>query len=274
MKNFSGEFKKAKKFLLSVSKKEGYDKRILLKKNNCFVCDVNPKQIFLHKILYKNAHYVNFPVYLCPNCGMAQQLFKFDNKFHNFYYKKIISKNLKITPQILKNNFFLSYKRGEFIFRKFQKYFQKRKMNILDLGSGTGGLLKYFQNKGHEVYGIEPNYEYFKYSKKILKNVINKNFEDYKYKKNFFDMVLIIGTLEHVNNPKKTIKMVNEITKKKSLMIVDSKGYPNDILKNYPLDNDHHEYLIYLFKYLLVESKKRKSCNYVLDKLITALKYD
>ena len=31
MKNFSGEFKKAKKFLLSVSKKEGYDKRILLK---------------------------------------------------------------------------------------------------------------------------------------------------------------------------------------------------------------------------------------------------
>lgn len=48
----------------------------------------------------------------------------------------------------------------------------------------------------------------------------------------------------------------------------------NDIVKNYPLDNDHHEYVVYLFKYLLVESKKRKSCNYVLDKLITALKYD
>ena len=27
-------------------------------------------------------------------------------------------------------------------------------------------------------------------------------------------MVLIIGTLEHVNDPKKTIKMVNDITKK------------------------------------------------------------
>ena len=85
MKNFSEEFKKAKKFLLGVSKKGGYDKRILLKKNNCFVCEENPKQIFLHKILYKNTQYVNFPVYLCPNCGMAQQLFKFDNKFHNFY---------------------------------------------------------------------------------------------------------------------------------------------------------------------------------------------
>ena len=52
-----------------------------------------------------------------------------------------------------------------------------------------------------------------------------------------FDMVLIIGTLEHVNNPKKTIKMVNEITKK-SLMIVDQR-IPNDILKNY-FNFNHH----------------------------------
>ena len=47
--------------------------------------------------------------------------------------------------------------------------------------------------------------------------MINKNFEDLQHKKNFFDMVLIIGTLEHVNNPKKKLlNMVNEITKKKS----------------------------------------------------------
>ena len=77
---------------------------------------------------------------MCDNCGMAQQLFKFDNKFHNYYYKKIYTKNLKITPDILKNNFSLSFKRGEFIFKKFKKYFRKKKMNIL-LGSETGGLL-------------------------------------------------------------------------------------------------------------------------------------
>ena len=47
-----------------------------------------------------------------------------------------------------------------------------------------------------------------------------------------------------------------------------------DILDNYDLDENYQKYLIYLFKYLLVESKKRKSCNYVLDKLITAIKYN
>ena len=45
-------------------------------------------------------------------------------------------------------------------------------MKILDLGSGTGGLLKSFDERGHEVFGIEPNYKYFKYSKEI-QNKIN-----------------------------------------------------------------------------------------------------
>lgn len=48
----------------------------------------------------------------------------------------------------------------------------------------------------------------------------------------------------------------------------------SDVLDTYNLNDDDHEYLLYLFKYLLVESKKRKSCKYVLDKLITAMKYE
>lgn len=263
MKNFLNEFVEAKKFLSAISKKEKYDKKIVLKKSKCFICNKIPKKIFLKKILYKKNYYINYPVFLCDNCGMAQQLFKFDNKFHNYYYKKIYTKNLKITPDILKNNFSLSFKRGEFIFKKFKKYFRKKKMNILDLGSGTGGLLKYFQDKGHNVYGIEPNFKYSKYSKKILKNIINKNFEDHKYKKNFFDMVLIIGTLEHVNDPKKTIKMVNDITKKDSLMIVDSKGYPNDALKNYFNFNHHRCFTKKTLEYFLgINGWKKRFINY------------
>ena len=97
---------------------------------------------------------------------MAQQLFKFDNKFHNFYYKKIISKNLKITFEILKNNYNLSYKRGEFIFKKFKNIFTK-KNEYFGSRFRNWRLTKIFSNKGHNVYGIEPNYKYFKYSKKF-----------------------------------------------------------------------------------------------------------
>jgi ubiquinone/menaquinone biosynthesis C-methylase UbiE len=236
---FNLELVEAKREISKICKKENYLSKIKLEINKCIICNKYPENIFIKKILYKNKKYINYPTYLCQRCGMAQQLFKFDNKFHNYYYKKIISKNLKINSLILNNNFKLSHLRGKFLFNKFKRFFPKRKLNILDLGSGTGGLLKYFKDQGHNVYGIEPNYEYYKFSKKILNNVINKNFEDYNYKKNFFDLVLIIGTLEHVNNVQKTIKMVNKITKKNSLMVVDSKGYPNDVLKNY-FNFNHH----------------------------------
>ena len=40
---------------------------------------------------------------------------------------KIISKNLRITPEILKNNYDLSYKRGEFIFKNLKNILKKKK---------------------------------------------------------------------------------------------------------------------------------------------------
>ena len=241
----------AKSELKKISITENYKNKIYLEINKCIICGTKPIKLFLKKILYKNNKYINFPVTNCSQCGMSQQLFKFDNKFHNFYYKNIISKNLKITKTILKNNYNLSFKRGKFIFEKYKKIIGSKKINILDLGSGTGGLLKFFEKKGHNVYGIEPNFKYYKYSKDYIKNLINKNFEDYKYPSNFFDLVLIIGTLEHVNDPRKTLKEVNRITKKNSIMIVDSKGYPNDILNNYFNFNHHRCFSIKTLTFFL-----------------------
>lgn len=236
-------FKKIK----SISEKElnnlkdlnNYKKKIKLDLKRCFICDCFPKDIFLKKIMFKKEKYIFFPVYICSNCGMAQQLFSFDGGFHYYYYKNVISKNLKITKDILNKNHKLSYDRGKFIYDKFKKFFLNRKLRILDIGSGTGGLLNYFREKGHYVYGNEPNINYFKYSKQKIKNIINKNFEDIHYQKNFFDLVLVIGTFEHVNSPINTLNKINYITKKKSIMIVDTKGYPNDRLENY-FNFNHH----------------------------------
>ena len=45
--------------------------------------------------------------------------------------------------------------------------------------------------------------------------------------------------------------MVNDITKKDSLMIVDSKGYPNDALKNYFNFNHHRCFTKKTLEYFL-----------------------
>ena len=251
MKNFKEIYLIAKNELQIISKFNNYKKKIYLEINNCIICNTKPNQIYLKKILYKKKKYINFPVTNCLKCGLCQQLFKFDDKFHNFYYKNIISKNLKINKSILQNNYNLSFKRGQFLFKKYKKIIGSKKLNILDIGSGTGGMLKFFEKKGHNVYGIEPNFKYYKYSKNYIKNVINKNFEDYKYPSKFFDIILIIGTLEHAQDPKKMLTEVKRITKKNSILIVDSKGYPNGKLNNYFNFNHHRCFTIKTLTYFL-----------------------
>lgn len=111
-----------------------------------------------------------------------------------------------------------------------------------------------------------------KISKQEMERLGHSDFLKRAQKKDCWDIGLILfelllpGYLQRIHKEKGID--LSHYTPQFNLLVL------NDILKNYPLDNDHHEYLIYLFKYLLVESKKRKSCNYILDKLITALKYD
>ena len=95
-KKFNLELIKAKREISKICKKENYIGNVKLEINKCIICSKYPEKIFIKKILYKKKQYINYPVYLCQRCGMAQQLFKFDNKFYNYYYKKIISNNLKI----------------------------------------------------------------------------------------------------------------------------------------------------------------------------------
>jgi ubiquinone/menaquinone biosynthesis C-methylase UbiE len=258
MKKFSKEYSNSKKELKIISKKSNYKSRVLLSENQCIVCKSSPKSIFLQNILYKDNEYINFPVSNCKTCGFCYQLFRFDKKFHKFYYKSIISKNLRLDNKILKENFKNSFQRGKFIYKKFANLIGKKKLKILDVGSGTGGLLNFFEKKGHDVYGIEPNKKYFDYSKKKIKNSVNDNFENHKYPTNFFDFVLIIGTLEHVNDPLKTLKEVDRISKKNSILVVDTKGYPVDILKNYFNFNHHRCFTKKTLTYLMNNFKWKK----------------
>jgi len=228
-------------FLKKIAKKHGYKKKINLKLRACSTCKTYPKKNFLEKILYKKNIYINYPVFICEKCGLGQQTFEFDEKFHNFFYKEIISKNLFLNKKIITNNFQLSYKNGIYLNKKFNNYFQKKR-TILDIGCGTAGLLKYFNKLGHITYGNEPNKNYYKFAKKFLKNIKNDNFENLDYKKNFFDVVFIMGSIEHIHNPQLVINKINRVTKKNAILIIDTKGYPSNILNNYFNFNHHRCY--------------------------------
>ncbi|MDI6602878.1 MAG: class I SAM-dependent methyltransferase [Patescibacteria group bacterium] len=97
--------------------------------------------------------------------------------------------------------------------------FVKRGDLILDLGCGTGQSAESFIKKGCKVIGIDISSEMLKIAGKkhkfwkLYKYDIEKGLKNLGFKRNFFDVVIVVGVLEFVKNFKKIMKEIVELTK-------------------------------------------------------------
>lgn len=90
---------------------------------------------------------------------------------------------------------------------------------ILDVGCGDGFFLKYLEERGCEVYGVEPGEVASKYAREILKlNVFTGNLKDTGYQDNQFDAVSMYAVFEHLPNPYETLMEIKRILKMGILM--------------------------------------------------------
>ena len=180
---------------------------------SCQLCSSKKFETFSNTTLLKTDNiFVEFPFLQCLKCGLIQQKIKFSNKFHKFFYSKLYSKLLNRNKVVYKNLIKNSYERGEFLYKKLNKYFlNKKNLKLLDIGCGAGGKLEVFKKNGWDVYGVDPDKDLLKIVKKkySLRNIYSQNFEEIKFKKNFFDLIVVSGSLEHVNDLNKVMKKLN-----------------------------------------------------------------
>jgi ubiquinone/menaquinone biosynthesis C-methylase UbiE len=101
--------------------------------------------------------------------------------------------------------------------------------SILDVGSGTGRVINFFNNKktGIKIIGIEPVQKLrdIGYNSGISKNqLINGDGLNIDYPDNSFDLVCEFGVLHHVKNHK---QMVDEMLRvsKKAIFISDNNNF-------------------------------------------------
>ena len=121
------------------------------------------------------------------------------------------------------------YKKFESTFRNiFQKRFNllrgllgdefglPRGGRVLDIGASTGAFLSIFKEEGWEVLGVDP-------SRSSVGNIkiIHKYFEKTNLPENYFDLVILNHTLEHMDNPLLVLKKVHKILKKNGVLFVD-----------------------------------------------------
>lgn len=100
-----------------------------------------------------------------------------------------------------------------------------KKGKVLDAAAGQGFLSKILLERGFEVYPVDINTSQFSYGRLECQAVdLNKQlpFED-----NFFDFIISVETIEHLENPWHFIRELNRVLKNEGQLIITTPNVTN-----------------------------------------------
>ena len=211
-----------KKYLKYLKFKKFYG----VKYKKCEICSSKKTKLIQKKISWGNNKFGVLPVHCCLNCGFIFQNPRFSKQFYKEYYKKEyldITKKTQIpTKKYLNDQKF----RGNKLF-KFLKPYIPKKGTMLDVGSSVGLMLFSFLKNNWTCYGNDPSISFVEYGRNKLGLPIDcLQSEDMKLQKNSLDLIIIMGSLEHVYDVNVVLKKCSNAIKKGGILVLEARGDP------------------------------------------------
>ena len=146
----------------------------------------------------------NFPdvgLVKCHNCNFVfSQKIPSKEELINYYTNEYERTNY-LSP--------ITEKRYNQLLDKFEKY---RKTNrLLDIGSGSGFFLKTAKKRGWEVYGTEIDSGVQSTNNEKDINMSYGEIDSIGFPEDYFDVVVHIEVIEHINNPNEYVSEIQKI---------------------------------------------------------------
>lgn len=105
-----------------------------------------------------------------------------------------------------------------------KRFVKKKGIKLLDIGCGTGKNIEILSMLG-KTWGIDKSREAINYCKKRgIKNIKIGKAEETGFRKNSFDVIVMLDVLEHVDDDR-TLKEIYRILKPKGLLIISVPAY-------------------------------------------------
>lgn len=211
----------------------------------CNICGRRNLESFLSDVSYWEFD-IKFLVVRCKNCNLVFLNPRPAKRDIHYFYKSesYWGKDIKEVE-----NEDDSSKEREAIYGPIYKIALKRKSGkILDIGAGIGLFLTKFKEKGWETEGVEYSRDAVNYASKHNKIMLKSgDFLDFDYEKQYFDLVTLNNSLEHLYNPLETLRKVNKVLKMDGALIItvpniDSLGFKLFGKSWYPLQPPIHLY--------------------------------
>jgi ubiquinone/menaquinone biosynthesis C-methylase UbiE len=110
--------------------------------------------------------------------------------------------------------------RREMVNNIFKRYIQKKNLKILDVGCGTGALMKELGSYG-EVYGLDFSEKAIEFCKvRGEKNLTFGSITAIPFEDNFFDVVVSLDVIEHVEDDALALSEIRRVLKKDGYSII------------------------------------------------------
>lgn len=126
----------------------------------------------------------------------------------------------------------------------------KEKGKILDIGCGSGSYIYTLKKYGWDVYGLDISSKSVNFARSQLKlpNVFAGTIESKRFPDEFFNVILLKHVIEHLPDPRSSLKEIYRILKKDGLLLIIT---PNVSSLNFrlfkkfwfPLETPRHLYL-------------------------------
>lgn len=168
---------------------------------NCIICG----EINFEKIADRDRYGMWCPVGVCNVCGNIQSPSYYTqttlNNFYSSYYRSIYGPS---SPEVL---FRKTMQSAEKILKILEKFIDKgsKKLKVLDIGCGAGGLLKVFKDNEFEELGVDFDKLYLSYAKSRDLNVKLGSLESLA-PNDQFSIIILSHVLEHISNPQAFLK--------------------------------------------------------------------
>ena len=216
---------------------------------DCIVCNSNN----FESLSGKDRYGLFMPVKICKQCGLVQTNPRMkESHYLEFYeseYRKLYSSN-----ETLHLFFEHQYEQGKNIYNFIKKSTKNNHITgkfVIEIGSGSGGILKYFQDKGNNVLGFDLDEEFLDFGKKKGVNLKKGTIENLSTLSQYPDIVIYSHVLEHLNDPIKELKILRKFLKNDSILYIEVPGILN--IHRTPSYQDFLKYLqnVHLYHFCL-----------------------
>lgn len=100
--------------------------------------------------------------------------------------------------------------------------FQKKPLNILEIGCLEGKLLDHLKMNGHRVYGCEINKEVATLGSKTFGiEIRSASLEQCGFEEGFFDIILAFHVFEHLDDPLKHLRICRRLLRNNGRMLIE-----------------------------------------------------